>query len=128
MAINYVNLAAVAKRLIEENGRPVVLVQMTTTVADAAMPWRGTTGADVTRSMTAVNFDYKAEDVDGERIKRGDQRLLVAATSMTAGTDLTKYDQVQDTDGAILKTYRIVKARKITPGPTDVYWELQLRE
>ena len=128
MAINYTRMAATAKRLIEDNGRPVVIRKLSETAADSAKPWRGTTGADTTVNPTAVILDYRATDVDGERIKRGDQRMLVAATSLPANTDLRTFDRVEDTDGSIETTYRIVRAEKITPGTVDVYWDLQLRE
>ncbi len=52
--VDYVKLAATAKRLIEANGRSITFVRDSETPVDVNKPWLGPTGADTTLILFGV--------------------------------------------------------------------------
>lgn len=83
MAINYVSLAATAKRLIAENGKNVVFTRVVPeTPVDTAKPWRKGTPNSFTLTVRAVEYPYTVTEVDDKVIKRGDTRVYVAADAV----------------------------------------------
>jgi len=52
--VDYVKLAATAKRLVAANGRPITFVRKSEVAADPAKPWDAQAGADVTFTTPAV--------------------------------------------------------------------------
>lgn len=131
MALNYANFQGLAKRLIDENGREIVLVKSLATAANPAKPWLGSsaphtgTGAEEV-TATGIFLDYDEKDIDETMIKRGDQRCLVAETDLSPATDISDFDAVKDVDADV--TWRIVKVSTIQPGDTRILYDLQLRQ
>lgn len=80
MAIDYVKAAATALRLITANGGPVDLVKLDRVPADGAKPWRAGGATDTTVSVQAVLLSYDETDIDGDIVRRGDRKALVAFT------------------------------------------------
>lgn len=130
MAINYTNMRALAKRLVEENGRTVSLVRLDqVNDSDPAMPWRGTTGAsEISIDVIAVMVPYEKEDFEGTLVKRGDMQAIVAATSVEAenpaNVQIEDYDFLDD-DG---ERWRIMGADRINPGDLRIVYILHLRK
>jgi len=124
MALNYTRLATTAERLIEENGRSVTLLKGGEVVSDPAKPWRddSTTGdLSLTVIGAIVNYDY--DEIDGDLIKRGDKRLLIAQNSVSAN-EIETFDRVLD--GGV--DWKIQDTKVWEPGDTRIFYDLQLRK
>lgn len=131
MALDYANFQALAKRLIDENGRAIVLVQSSRTPANGAQPWRaptfpasGTGATEVT--ATGVFLAYKESDIPGQLVKRGEKRCLVAVTDLAPLTDIRQFDAVRDVDDD--ETWRILDAQLIHPGDTRILYDLRISQ
>lgn len=124
MALNYTRLATTAERLIEENGRSVTLLKGGEVVSDPAKPWRddSTTGdLSLTVIGAIVNYDY--DEIDGDLIKRGDKRLLIAQNSVSAN-EIETFDRVLD--GGV--DWKIQDTKVWEPGDTRIFYDIQLRK
>ena len=118
--MDYAKLAALSTRLIAENGQSVTIVKASRTVANPAEPWRGTEASTTTTAVKAVISGYKESDTDGELVRRGDLKAII-----DSGVDVRKQDHLIDADG---KQFKILVVKMIRPGPTTIFYELQLRE
>jgi hypothetical protein len=123
--VNYVRIAATAKRLIEENGRDVTLIKKTRAPADSAAPWRGPTspGNTTVDTIKAVIYPKEEKNSEGELVYMGYEVAMLAHDSLAAPSDLTTLDAVVD-EGL---TYKVTKASKIGPGDTVITYELHLK-
>ena len=63
------------KTLIDDEGRAFTIA-VPGAVSDANKPWRGNAAGTPTNAM-GVFFFYKASEIDGDFVKRGDQRICV---------------------------------------------------
>ena len=130
--VNFNNFRLLAERLIEENGRTITLVRKDQgNFVDPAKPWRGTTGAsEVTVDVLGVFTEFEKELVDGNVVKRGDKRVLIAAKSVEdesqSGVNIKIEDYNEVLDGTV--RFRIVTAELIEPGPLRVMYDLQVRQ
>lgn len=138
MAINITKLAAVAKRLIDENGRSITLQASGTTPINALQPWRGQTGVATEsapdQSVTATgaflnqadldNFGYQEQNTEGTLLKRGQQWLIVAATDLDPDTDVSQFDTVLDGT----RPWTIIKANILQPGTTRVLYDFVVEQ
>ena len=122
--VDYAALALTAERLIEDNGRDVTFVKVSETPIDANEPWRGNTSAETTVVAKAVLSDYAKEDIDGDLIRTGDQRAVVAELSVT-GNDLEEFEIMRDDEN---QEWRIINVDKVRPGPTTLVFVAQLRK
>jgi hypothetical protein len=124
--VNYVRMAATAKRLIEGNGRTVTLVRLSRSPEDTDKPWRGPdlTPDPVPPAITckAVIIPYVEKEVDGSNIKHGDKRAYIAETSLDE-IEIETYDRL--VDASVI--YKIVIASLLNPGDVRLLYELQLR-
>jgi hypothetical protein len=111
--------------LIQEEGRVVTLKKLTGGATDPAKPWRGDSAATDVPDITsdAVLVAYKAKEIDGSHVLRGDLKAF-CAPHLTA--NLILYDFLVDTNGDGRK-WRIVKSDKIEPGSEILLYILQLR-
>jgi hypothetical protein len=123
---DYVNLAAVAKRLIEEAGRNVVFRRINRAITDAAKPWRASETAhsspetEVTVKMVFVDpvsgskmgFSFANQDLVAQASAIG----LVAATS--ASQALEAFDEIVEV-GVI---HRILQAEVLKPGTVKLLY------
>lgn len=117
--MNYPRLAAVAKRLIAQNGRIVSLIKKSETPSDTTKPWRGTTNSPTTISASAVFSKYQTADA-GNITRTSTDMATIAATDVN--TDLTDFDFL--VDGSI--TWKITKVWRIVPGNLDLLWKVEL--
>lgn len=126
--VNYVRIAATAKRLIEANGRTVTLIRKVRTPQDANMPWRGpnpnpgTPDPNIVGSVKAVVYPVKEEEIDGFLIKAGMSKATVAHDSLDTPQDLSDIDAI--VDGG--QTFRVVKAAVVGPGDTPIVYDFFL--
>jgi hypothetical protein len=112
-----------AERLIATKGRAVTLYSRPRPAVDASRPWRKPNEPDAATPVTGVFLDFEADDVDGELVKRGDQRLLVAEGALN-GADAGGFDRVED---AATGNWSIVSFKSTRPGDTAILHEFQLR-
>lgn len=137
MAINYVSLAAKTKKLIEDNGANATISKRTRGAPiDTNMPWRGNDATgNIALTIKGIEFPYKAEDVDGTKVRLGDMRIYLAHDSLVAAAaavtptpvtdlDFTTYDRIVFAG----KTFQIVKASPLQPGGVALLWDIQGRE
>jgi hypothetical protein len=102
---NETTIANLAKSLIEQSGRNVTFVKLSSSVDDSAKPWRGATTA---RSAPSASTDAYATFVppsgaaelglstqDVEWVKRSEQICLVALGADST-VDLATYDELLD--------------------------------
>jgi len=132
MALNYANFRALADRLISENGRDLTIVRRDqANFTDPAKPWRGSTEAStISTVVKGVFIEYEKEDVDGDLIRRGDKRVLIAASDVEDETTGTLNVKVEDYDHILDGTVRwkIIVAELIEPGPLRIMYDVQVRQ
>lgn len=120
--------AATAQRLITRHGRVMTFSKLSRTPGTPTKQWRGpsdapASGYEFQIPATAVVVDYNEEEIDGDQVRRGDKRLLVAAMPH-AGVDLLRADTVLDGAGI----YGIIKGSLLKPGTTEILYEFQIRQ
>lgn len=127
MSINYTALAIETEAIIAANGRAIEILKSNTTANDVAKPWRGVTASFPAASGAnapdayGVFLDYRRRDVDGDTIKRGDKRVLVAANGLD---DLSGYEGIRDGT----EVWRIVGSKTLAPGAVRLLYEFQVRQ
>lgn len=136
MAINYQRMVKIAQKLIDENGRDVVLTLNDRTPVDGTKPWRdsGTNSTQIT--VRAVVFQSPIEEtaVDGQKlaysrelihdpVRRGDMLAIVAAKDVVS-IDMNTVDTLLD--GTDL--WHVITVDNIQPGPVLVAVQLKLRK
>ncbi len=124
MAVDYAKLALTAQRLIEGNGRSVTFIKVSETPIDPNEPWRGNTSAETTAVANAVLSSYDKEDIDGDLIRAGDQRAVVAELSVP-GQDIEDFELLRDDEN---QEWKIINVTKVRPGPTTLVFVAQLRK
>lgn len=121
--VDYVSLAVKARTLIEANGRSLTFKIVDRDPVDSAKPWRGRDAAqDITFSAKGVVYNYDAADVDGDLVRRGDKRVLVAHNSIS-GYDFEQVDSFLDGSD----NYKVVNVGVVAPGDTYLIYEIQAR-
>jgi hypothetical protein len=131
MALNYTNFRSLADRLISENGRALTIVRRDqSNFTDPAKPWRGSTeAAEVSTAVTGVFIEYEKEDVDGDLVRRGDKRVLIAAKDVEDESASSENVKVEDYDHVLDGTVRwkILSAELIEPGSQRIMYDVQVR-
>ena len=113
--MNYDDVYQSALEAINETGRNVTLTKNNVSNFDP-LTNSFTDGADTSRTVKAVFTNYKAQDVDGQIIRRGDKKCLIAGE--------VSRDEVL-TDGT--DQYNIVNIETVQPGDTIIMSKLQVR-
>jgi len=117
---NFTAMAAVAKRLIDANGRTVTLIQQGSDPLDLTKPWRGqSTPVRASVSGKAVFTDTNTVNPDNAKRKR--QGMLFAASN-DSGLGLEDFDIVED--GSI--QWKIVSVSVIGPADTRVLYKFEV--
>lgn len=114
----YANLAATARRLLEQFGTTATLTRTTTGTYNPATGSASQT--TTTYSCKAARFDYAQRDIDGTNIRVGDQRIYMDVQDMVM-------PQTGDTISMGGRTYVVVTARSIDPALTAVLYDVQAR-
>ena len=113
MAINYANLAALAERLIRENGRNALLITETNTGTDYQP-----TISQTSETIKLVQTQFNAQDNNDFVLQAHDVKFLVSS----AFTVSTK--QRIETNGL---QYSIVAVKEIKPSDTSILYIVQGR-
>ena len=121
----YATTAAKAQALIKSRGRAITINHVADAVAaDPDRPWDTTDNpAGPTEFPTfGVFISYDSKDVDGEKIKATDLKLLVSPVGMPF--DIANRDTITDSKHGDLSIQDI---DPIEPGDTRVLYTLQVR-
>ncbi len=114
----YEDLAETASELIEEFGTDLVLTHV---VSGAYDPATGdVTNTETTHTGFGAAFDYESRDVDGTKIKVGDQRILIAVAGMAE-------PEADDRVAINGKTFTVVLSRTLAPAGVPVVFDVQAR-
>ena len=117
--------AAKAQALIKKYGRKITINHVADAVAaDPDKPWDTTDAPDgpVTFDTFGVFIAYDSKDVDGDKIKGTDLKLLVSPVGMPF--EIANRDTVTDSKHGDLSIQDI---DPIEPGDTRVLYTLQVR-
>lgn len=109
------------KELIDEEGR-----SMTITVpgseSDANKPWRGNVAGTPTNA-TGVFVRHKANEIDGDHVRRGDQKVLLYPSETIDIEDGTKIQDSLDNSN-----WNVVDVQKISNKSDVLLFILQVRQ
>jgi len=127
----HIKLAQTAKRLIEKNGRLVVLINSDRTNTDAAVPWRRnlTPSDGGTEISVKAVYVYPSGDtrmgseiiLDGISLNKK-YKYLIFSEDSSPGNDYSKFSYVQD--GAEL--YKINTHQELKPGEKTILHLMEL--
>lgn len=115
--VDYVSMAAMAKRLIDENGREVTIIQQGHDPQDSTQPWRGLS----TYSRYRVTGNAVFTKLEGDGSKRKVQMMLFAAND-DLGQMLEEFDQVEDGD----LVWKIDGAEVVGPADSRVIYKFEV--
>ncbi len=130
--VNFVKAQALAKRLIEANGRSVTLISDSTTAAAPAEPWLGpdfsagkveetVIAAFVPAAGTGFGSSI-AQLLDSKLLQGFDEVALIAATSLSGANAIGVFDRLRD--GSTL--WKIIKVATLKPASLEVIHQLGL--
>jgi len=128
MAVDYARMAEVARKLIADNGREIIIRKLQTTASDPNKPWRGNTNPDVSGAgLDPVTLDAvavppsSASDL-GFKIMSPDLILnasnIYIAAPPESEADLSEHTEVKDGD----RVYRITKLDVLRPANTTLLY------
>lgn len=109
------------EEMIDEEGRSLTIA-VPGAIADADMPWRGNDAGSAT-SAIGIFVRYKASQIDGDHIKRGDQKILLIPDESIDIEEGTKIVDSLDSSGWIVK-----HVDKITNKSDILLYILQVRQ
>ncbi len=115
--VDYVNLKAIADRLISENGRDITVVRFDTNANDATQPWDGPTNPRLNTTeevIKAVVVEPDSTVALGELTKMVDltsrsDKIFIAQAGVE---DLTTFNEIQDGD----RLWKIDNVKSLQPG------------
>lgn len=122
---DFAKLAAAAQRLINANGRTVVVAKLGSTPQDTDQPWRGqsdygatlVTGKAVFVSERDLGYTVRDED----NVRRPDKVALFAAAD-DGGHELETFDEIRD--GSVV--WRIMKVGVLAPADTRLIYMFEV--
>lgn len=120
MPIDYASIATSAQSQIEDAGTPITVTRSTVASFDPSLGYT-VPGADIVATGYGVQTAYKARDIDGTVIRRGDMRLLI-------GPGLSIVPEIGDTVTVDSVTWHIVNVENLTPAGTDCLYICQVRK
>jgi hypothetical protein len=139
--VNFTAAAALALRLIEQNGRNVTLFRRNRTPSNASQPWRGPADAPTALSGGASIGPVKVafvppagaglgkmlSDADGTLLRQADQVGLLATNSVVAAgftaADVETCDAIRDG----VRVWKVVGVMHLQPADTSVMLALVLK-
>lgn len=114
---------ALALRLITKNGQAITLRHFTPGAPpDTDKPWVSGEPTPVDQDAVGVFLAYDQKYIDGETIRRGDQRVYIAADGVTTDPQL---------DGTILRgseVWKIVNVGVLSPNGQKIMYDVQVRQ
>lgn len=114
----YADMQATAKRLITDKGQ---LVTLRTATGSAYNPATGTVGVTYTdhADIPAVVTNFKASEVDGVKVVKGDKRVILSNERSPVIDDLIVI-------GAV--THKVIDVETVSPAGEDVIYKAQVRK
>lgn len=109
------------EELIDEEGRALTIT-LPGSESDANKPWRGNAAGTPTNA-TGVFVRYKASQIDGGHIKRGDQKILLIPDEIVDIEEGTKVVDSLDSSN-----WMVVDIDKITNKSDILLYILQVRQ
>ncbi len=109
------------EELIDEEGRAFTIT-VAGAAADSDQPWRGN-AAGTSVNATGVFVRYKANEVDGDHIKRADQKVLLipdAAVDIEEGTKII--------DSLDSSSWNVIDVEKLSNKSDILLFMLQIRQ
>lgn len=107
--------------LIEDEGRAFTIAIPGAT-SDSNKPWRGNDAGTPTNAV-GVFFFYRADEIDGDHIKRGDQRVLLIPSEtvdIEAGAKIV--------DSLDSSSWNVIDVQKISHKSDIILYILQTRQ
>jgi hypothetical protein len=129
MAVNYTRLQALAKRLIEENGRQVTLNKLApVTPADTNKPWRSKAAprdslpTEQTVNVIAVFLDtissrYLGITIQADGTEDAEAKYVMIATTSAPDHDLRSFNELVDET----EVYKITTLNVLHPGSDEIF-------
>lgn len=134
MAVNYAELAATVKRLIDGSGRDITLSKTSSAPPDLAKPWRGPSAqvkvdqvstkgvfvipnTSIPTESRGLGYDW----VDAELLKRARRVVIIAAQDMP---DLESYNIITDAG----EDYVLIWGQCLQPGSTKLFYVFGLAQ
>lgn len=112
-----------AARLVAKNGQAVTLRTFANpALPDPAKPWIPAEPTTTDQTVNAVFYKYNQKYIDGDRIRTGDQQVVLAAKRLSA---------FPAQDSLILRgseTWKVVNATPTAPNGQYILFELQVRQ
>lgn len=109
------------EELIDVEGRALT-VTLPGSEAEPEEPWRGNDSGTPTNAV-GVFVRYTAKQVDGDHIKRGDQKVLLIADEIVDIEEGTKI--VDSLDGS---SWYVIRRKRVTSRSDILLFILQVRE
>ena len=116
---------ALALKLIDKNGETsTVRRKVDGAPADAAKPWEPGVPTFTSHTSKAVWLDFDVKRIDGELVKRGDQQVLIPASTMPIDPD-PALDHVVRADG---ERWTVVSSEVLKPNGQRILVTIQVRK
>lgn len=119
-AYDYSGLQDTAERLVERFGRGAQVVLYQTT-SDPDAPWTPGGQTELDTDVKAVFTKMTETYIDGELVQIGDQWAIVGAKVLLD----VNLKGIINTDGEV---WKIVRIKKIKPGPMNMLYKIQVRQ
>lgn len=119
---NYTKLAALASRRLTASGETVTFVAVSDTPDDPNKPWRGPQNSETTENAVAVEKTFDERSINGETIRFGDKRYVVAANDLSM--DPQTVDAIRDGG----TQWSVVNTTIAKPGSTALVYEFHVRQ
>lgn len=117
--IDYTSIASGALQAIQDAGTTLTVTRSTVTSFDPSLGYT-VPGADLVATGYGVQTAYRARDIDGTVIKRGDMRLLI-------GPGLSFEPAVNDVVTILSIDWNVVNVEQVSPAGTDCLYICQVR-
>lgn len=115
----YDSSIAMALDLLGRKGQPITITAITTGTYSTVTG--GVTSAEDVQTGVGVLVGYKASEIDGTNIKRGDVKVIVAASGLTE-------PKVNGLVSFIGFTGTIKNVEIVAPDGTPIVYKLQVRK
>jgi len=115
MAIDYVGLAATAKRLITENGQVITFQTQSRGTYNPSAGFSSSSNSTYTASVVMLN-ESKEEKGDGTQQGEAQPAICTSTTEI----------KISDTATINGRSYRVTKVNKVQPATTVMYYDILL--
>lgn len=116
-----------ALRLIAKYGGPAKLVVTTSVTPDPTKPWETPPDTEESQDVKAAFLRYAQKYVDGTVIHAGDQKVLIAAKSLTLVPNLQ--GRVERVVNGATETWKVINVNPLNVnGQEPILYSIQVRQ